>query len=180
MSSIEKIEENTNESSNYEDENKCEENNISSTTSNIDFNKSEELMDTDFEILPQDFSEPDHIYKIIIIGDSGVGKTCLTYRITTGKFHDRENPTLGFEFFPLLVKYKDKILKLELWDTCGQEIYRSLIKSFYINSSMAIIVYSKDDKKSFDSISEWIRQCRNFCSPNAKYILIGNKKDLEK
>ena len=178
MDSIEKNEENTNESSNNEDENKSEAHNISSNSNN-DFDKSEELLNSDFEILPEDFSEADHIYKIIIIGDSGVGKTCLTYRITTGSFYERKNPTLGFEFFPLLVKYKDKVLKLELWDTCGQEVYRSLIKSFFTNSSMAIIVYSKDNKKSFNSISEWIRQCRNLCSPNTKYILIGNKKDLK-
>ena len=173
MSSSEKNEENTYESSNCDEK---EDNNIS----NAEFNRSEELLETDFEILPQDIGEPDHVYKIIIIGDSGVGKTCLTYRATTGKFHESETPTLGFEFFPLFVKYKDKILKLELWDTCGQEAYRSLIKSFYINSSMAIIVYSKDDKKSFESISEWIRQCRSLCSVNTKYILIGNKKDLKK
>ena len=160
-------------SSNCDDK---EDNNIS----NAEFNRSEELLDADFEILPQDIGGPDLVYKIIIIGDSGVGKTCLTYRATTGKFHESETPTLGFEFFPLFVKYKDKILKLELWDTCGQEAYRSLIKSFYINSSMAIIVYSKDDKKSFESIPEWIRQCRSLCSVNTKYILIGNKKDLKK
>ena len=173
MSSSEKNEENTFESSNCDDK---EDNNIS----NAEFNRSDEFLETDFEILPQDIGEPDLVYKIIIIGDSGVGKTCLTYRATTGKFHESETPTLGFEFFPLFVKYKDKILKLELWDTCGQEAYRSLIKSFYINSSMAIIVYSKDDKKSFESIPEWIRQCRNLCSVNTKYILIGNKKDLKK
>jgi small GTP-binding protein len=173
MSSSEKNEENTYESSNCDEK---EDNNIS----NAEFNRSDEFLETDFEILPQDIGEPDLVYKIIIIGDSGVGKTCLTYRATTGKFHESETPTLGFEFFPLFVKYKDKILKLELWDTCGQEAYRSLIKSFYINSSMAIIVYSKDDKKSFESISEWIRQCRSLCSVNTKYILIGNKKDLKK
>jgi small GTP-binding protein len=173
MSSSEKNQENTFESSNCDDK---EDNNIS----NAEFNRSDEFLETDFEILPQDIGEPDLVYKIIIIGDSGVGKTCLTYRATTGKFHESETPTLGFEFFPLFVKYKDKILKLELWDTCGQEAYRSLIKSFYINSSMAIIVYSKDDKKSFESISEWIRQCRSLCSVNTKYILIGNKKDLKK
>ena len=176
MTSLEKNEENTNESSNSEEENKNENNNISNN--NEDFNTSEELLDTEFEILPQNMVSPDHIYKIIIIGDSGVGKTSLIYRGTTGKFHESECPTLGFEFFPLFVKYKDKILKLELWDTCGQEIYRSLIKSFYVNSSLAIIVYSKDDRKSFNSIPEWIRQCRNLCSPMTKYILIGNKKDL--
>ena len=180
MSSIEKNEDNTNESSNYDEEIKKEENNNISLSSNSDFNKTDEFISPDFEILPKDYAEPDHIYKIIIIGDSGVGKTCLTYRITTGKFNKMQIPTLGFEFFPLLVKYKDKIIKLELWDTCGQEVYRSLVKSFFVNSSMAIIVYSIDDKKTFDSIPEWIRQCRNFCSLSTRYILIGNKKDLKK
>ena len=178
MISLEKNEENTNESANSEEENKIETVNISD--SNEDLNKSEELLDKDFEILFKNDVSPDHIYKIIIIGDSGVGKTSLIYRGISGKFHESESPTLGFEFFPLFVKYKDKILKLELWDTCGQEVYRSLIKSFYVNSSLAIIVYSKDDRKTFESISEWIRQCRNLCSPATKCILIGNKKDLPK
>lgn len=176
MSSIEKNNENLNESPNKDDNLKKDENN----NDNVNLNKSEGLLNVDFEILPLDYAKPDHTYKIIVIGNSGVGKTCLTYRIITGKFQEIECPTLGFEFFPFLVKYKDKIIKLELWDTCGQEAYRSLIKSFYINSSMAIIVYSIDDKKTFDSIPEWIRQCRNNCSPTTKYILIGNKNDLEK
>lgn len=176
MSSIEKNNENLNKSPNKEDNLKKDENN----NDNANLNKSENLLNTDFKILPLDYAKPDHTYKIIVIGNSGVGKTCLAYRITTGKFQEIESPTLGFEFLPFLVKYKDKIIRLELWDTCGQEAYRSLIKSFYINSSMAIIVYSIEDKKTFDSIPEWIRQCRNFCSPTTKYILIGNKNDLEK
>ena len=70
-------------------------------------------------------------------------------------------------------------LKLEIWDTCGQEADRSLIKSFFNNSSLAIIVYAVNSKKSFTSIDEWIRQCRNLCSPNTKFFLIGNKNDVE-
>ncbi len=178
MSSIGKNEENTNESSIYEDEFKNNDHNMTSN-SICDSYISEEITNQDFEILPESIAEPDHIYKIIIIGDSGVGKSCLANRIISGKFNDNNGPTLGYEFFPFLVKYKEKVLKLELWDTCGQEHFRSLIKSFYINSSMAIIVYSIDDKKTFDSIPEWIRQCRDICSPNTKYILIGNKKDLK-
>ena len=68
---------------------------------------------------------------------------------------------------------------MEIWDTCGQEAYRSLIKSFFTNSSLAIIVYAIDDRKSFDSIEEWIRQCRSLCSPETKFFLIGNKNDVE-
>ena len=182
MTSIEKEEENYDESSsNHEEDNKKDESNmISNSNLNITSKSEDEIIDTEFEMLPLDYGKPDHTFKIIFIGDSGVGKTCITYRITTGKFYEKLSPTIGFELFPFLVKYKDKVIKLEIWDTCGQEVYRSLIKSFYINSSMAVIVYSIDNKSSFDSISEWVRQCRNFCSPNTRFILIGNKNDLEK
>ena len=109
----------------------------------------------DFEIWSPDSSQYDYNYKIIIIGDSGVGKTCLTFRATSGEFREKIPPTVGFEYFPFIVKYQNKILKLEIWDTCGQEAYRSLIKSFFNNSSLAIIVYAVNSKKSFTSIDEW-------------------------
>ena len=134
----------------------------------------------EFELLPPDNSNYNFSYKIIIIGDSGVGKTCLTIKETSRIFRQKNSPTLGFDYFPVFVKYKNKILKLEIWDTCGQEIYRSLIKSFFSNSSLVIIVYAIDDINSFNSIEEWVRQCRNECSPETKFILIGNKKDLDK
>ena len=143
--------------------------------------ESTEEINNDFEILPNDTPRYDHRYKIIIIGDSGVGKTCLSVKITTGKFNDKNQPTLGFDYSPLFLKHKkyDKILKLELWDTCGQEAYRALIKSFFANSSLAIIVYAINDQNSFNSIEEWVRQCKAECSPNTKILLIGSKKDLE-
>ena len=106
MSSIEKNNENLNESPNKDNNLKKDENN----NDNVNLNKSEGLLNVDFEILPLDYAKPDHTYKIIVIGNSGVGKTCLTYRIITGKFQEIECPTLGFEFFPFLVKYKDKII----------------------------------------------------------------------
>jgi small GTP-binding protein len=134
---------------------------------------------SNFEILPNDYTYSDLNYKIIVIGNSGVGKTCLTYRATTGTFHDKMTATVGFEYVPFFIKLNDKVIKLEIWDTCGQEAYRSLIKSFFINSSLAIIVYSIDNRKSYDSIEEWIRQCKDLCSPDIKFFLIGNKNDLE-
>ena len=133
----------------------------------------------EFEVLPSDSALYDFNYKIIIIGDSGVGKTCLSYRATQGTFREKLAATIGFEYFPFITKYKDKILKLEIWDTCGQEAYRSLIKSFFNNSSLAIIVYAVDNRKSFNSIEEWIRQCRSLCAPDTRFFLIGNKNDVE-
>ena len=77
------------------------------------------------------------------------------------------------------MKYKEKILKLEIWDTCGQEAYRSLIEFFFNNASLAIIVYAIDDFNSFKSVDEWIRQCKTSCFPETKFFLIGNKIDIE-
>ena len=165
---------NNNENQNEEKENKEKE----QTNDDSEKEKNDEIS-KDFEILSSDSAQYDYNYKIIIIGDSGVGKTCLTYRATSGEFREKMAATIGFEYFPFVVKYKNKILKLEIWDTCGQEAYRSLIKSFFNNSSLAIIVYAVDNKKSFSSIDEWIRQCRSLCSPDTRFFLIGNKNDVE-
>ena len=166
--------ENNNENQNEGQENKEKE----QTNDDSEKEKNDEIS-KDFEILSSDSAQYDYNYKIIIIGDSGVGKTCLTYRATSGEFREKMAATIGFEYFPFVVKYKNKILKLEIWDTCGQEAYRSLIKSFFNNSSLAIIVYAVDNKKSFSSIDEWIRQCRSLCSPDTRFFLIGNKNDVE-
>ena len=147
---------------------------------NEEYEEEDDEFEQEFEILSLDYPYQDYRYKIIIIGDSGVGKTCLTVKATTGEFSPENSPTLGFDYSPFLMKYKDTVLKLEIWDTCGQETYRALIKSFFVNSSLAIIVYAIDDINSFNSIEEWVRQCRNECSPETKFILIGNKNDLEK
>lgn len=94
------------------------------------------------EIIYEDSTNYDLNFKIIVIGDSGVGKSCLSIKATKNIFQNNYNTTLGFEFNSINVKVNDKIIKLQIWDTCGQEIYKSLIQNFYRNSSLAIIVYS--------------------------------------
>ncbi len=74
----------------------------------------------------------------------------------------------------------NKIIKLQIWDTCGQELYRSLITNFYRNSSLAIIVYAINSEPSFESIDMWLKELRTHSNPDAKVFLIGNKIDLEK
>lgn len=101
-------------------------------------------METKIEILPENLINYDLSFKIIVVGDSGVGKSCLTMRGTKNTFEDEYNATVGFEFFNFNVKINDLIVKLQIWDTCGQEIYRSLISNFYRNSSLAFMVYSID------------------------------------
>ena len=132
-----------------------------------------------FEILPEDFTNFDLSFKLIVIGDSGVGKSCLTNNAVKNIFDDSYNATVGFEFFTFNVKINDKVVKLQIWDTCGQELYRSLITNFYRNSSLAVMVYAINSKESFDNIEMWLRELRTHSNPDAKVFLIGNKIDLE-
>jgi small GTP-binding protein len=100
--------------------------------------------DLTYEILPDDYAHYDLSFKLIVIGDSGVGKSCLTLKATKNLFENNYSATVGFEYFSFIIKIKDKVLKMQIWDTCGQEIYRSLITNFYRNSSLAVMVYAID------------------------------------
>ena len=135
--------------------------------------------DYKYELLPDDFTKYDLNFKLIVIGDSGVGKSCLTNKATKNIFEESYNATVGFEFFTFNIRMNGKVLKLQIWDTCGQELYRSLITNFYRNSSLAIMVYSIISKDSFDNIDIWLKELRTHSNPDAKVFLIGNKIDLE-
>lgn len=100
--------------------------------------------ETDIEYLPEDYSQHDLAFKIIVVGDSFVGKSSLTIRAVRESFDTSYNTTIGFEFCSFNVRIKEKVVKLQIWDTCGQEAYRSLIKNFYRNCSCAIVVFSID------------------------------------
>ena len=140
---------------------------------------SNENPEVNFEILPEDYPTYDLTFKIIVIGDSFVGKSCLTTKGTKNQFDDSYNATVGFEFVTSNIKVNEKVCKMQIWDTCGQEVYRSLITNFYRNSSLAILVYSIDNYESFENLDLWLKELKTFSSPDAKVFLIGNKSDLE-
>ena len=133
----------------------------------------------DYEILGEDYPTYDFSFKIIVLGNSGVGKSYLSIQAARHTFAENYFATVGVEFFTMNIKYENKIIKLQIWDTCGQEIYRSLISNFYRNSSLAVIVYSIVDTSSFDSIDQWLKELKSNSSPDIKIFLIGNKLDLE-
>ena len=135
--------------------------------------------DLQYEVLSEEFTEYDLSFKIIVVGDCGVGKSCLTMKGTKNLFEENYTPTVGFEFFTFNVRIGDKNIKLQIWDTCGQEAYKSLITSFYRNSSLAILVYSIDNRSSFDNIENWLNEIKSQANPEIKVFLIGNKTDLE-
>ena len=131
------------------------------------------------QIITEESPSFDLSLKIIIVGDSGVGKSCLSIKASRNYFEDFYSPTVGFEFLTFNVKIEDQNIKLQIWDTCGQEVYRSLISSFYRSASLAIIVYSIDTEESFNNIEKWLNDIKTQSSPDVKIFLIGNKADLD-
>ena len=126
-----------------------------------------------------DNSKYDFSFKMIVIGDAGVGKSCLTSRAIKERFETDYSPTVGFEFLTFSTKIEDKVIKLQIWDTCGQEVYRSLITNFYRNASLAMMVYSIDSRESFLHINQLLKEIKLQSHPDVKIILIGNKSDLK-
>ena len=118
-------------------------------------------------------------FKIILVGDSSVGKTCLLMRAVNNKFTENYQATIGFEFLLMYFQVNNVKIKLQIWDTCGQEIYRSLIQGFYRNTSATLIVYSKSDRKSFDNLNSWVKDVKNNTEQDIPIFLIGNKCDVE-
>ena len=135
--------------------------------------------DYKIEILPEDYPQYDLSFKLIFIGDSSVGKSCLTTKAVKNEFEDYYQATVGFEFMTFNLKINDKIIKLQIWDTCGQEIYKSLISNFYRNSSLAVLVYSIDSKESFIHVENWLNDLKSQANEDVRIILVGNKADLE-
>ena len=123
------------------------------------------------ELLPDDYNKYDYSFKMIVVGDAGVGKSCLTSKASKGIFEETYAATIGFEFLAFNVKINDKVVKLQIWDTCGQEIYRSLISSFYKNSSLAMMVYAINNKESFTHIESWLKEVKLQSNPDVKIFL---------
>ena len=132
------------------------------------------------ELLPDDFPQYDLSFKLILIGDSSVGKSCLTAQAVRNNFIEFYQATVGFEFLTFNLRINTKIIKLQIWDTCGQEVYKSLISNFYRNCSLALIVYAINNRNSYEHAESWLNDLKNQSNPNVRVFLIGNKCDLEK
>jgi len=144
----------------------------------VEENKADED-DLKVELLPEDYAQYDLSFKLIVIGDSGVGKSCLTTKAVKNNFEDYYQATVGFEFLTFNMKINEYVIKMQIWDTCGQEIYKSLISNFYRNSSLAIILYSIDNRESFEHAENWLTDLKSQANPDVRIFLCGNKSDLE-
>jgi Ras-related protein Rab-11A len=128
----------------------------------------------------EDEDNYDYIYKIVLVGDSGVGKTNLLLRYLKNKFDQNSKATVGVEFGSKNITIDNSIVKAQVWDTAGQERYRSITSAYYKGSHGALVVYDVTKIESFNNIDKWISDLRNNTNEKLVIMLIGNKVDLDK
>ncbi|CAI7721008.1 Ras-like protein ORAB-1 [Plasmodium vivax India VII] len=121
----------------------------------------------------------DSLFKILLIGDSGVGKSCLLLRFADDTYTDSYISTIGVDFKIKTIEIEDKIIKLQIWDTAGQERFRTITSSYYRGAQGIIIVYDVTDRDSFNNVKNWIIEIEKYASEDVQKVLIGNKIDLK-
>ena len=121
--------------------------------------------------------EYDHLFKLVLIGDSGVGKSCLLLRFADDNFTDSYISTIGVDFRFRTVKILDKTVKLQIWDTAGQERFRTITSAYYRGADGIIMVYDVTKQESFDHVQDWLNEVNKYASEKTCKLLIGNKND---
>ena len=127
----------------------------------------ENSMDTSYQMSRQ---------KVIFTGDSGVGKTSIINSIMGQKFSPEYEPSIGVDFFSKTLRYKGRLIKLQIWDSAGQEKFRSLIPNYIRGSSLIFLIFAINNKESFLHLNEWINFITNI--ENGNIVIVGNKIDL--
>ena len=124
--------------------------------------------------------EYDYLFKYLIIGNSGVGKSCLLIRFTDDKFEEGYVTTIGVDFKIKTLEIEGKSVKLQIWDTAGQERFRNIVSTYYKGGHGIMMVYDITDLESFRYLDSWLKEIEKNASKNVYKILVGNKNDMEK
>jgi Ras-related protein Rab-11A len=121
----------------------------------------------------------DYLFKVVMLGDSGVGKTNLLSRFTKGTFEDGSTTTVGVEFATKFVPMQNKeVVKAQIWDTAGQERYKAITTAYYRGAVGALLIYDVTNYKTFKNVGEWLRELKEHADSNIVILLVGNKTDL--
>ena len=128
----------------------------------------------------KDVLKYDKSLKIVLLGESMVGKSSIIHRVCDGKFIEHLSPTISIEYFNYTTKVNnDLIIRMQIWDTAGQEKFDSIVKQYYQSSDFGIYIYAIDDLQSFDKLKDWVYKAKDNNTNEMKGILLGNKSDLE-
>lgn len=122
--------------------------------------------------------EFDFLFKIVMIGDSGVGKSNLLSRFVDNSFNMDSKPTIGVEFATKNINIEGKSIKNQIWDTAGQERFRAITNAYYRGAVGAIIAFDLTKSKTFENVQKWLGELRDNAEPRITIMLVGNKSDL--
>ncbi|KAH9324525.1 hypothetical protein KI387_004703 [Taxus chinensis] len=120
----------------------------------------------------------DYLFKVVLIGDSGVGKSNLLSRFSRNEFSLDSKSTIGVEFATRTIQIDGKTIKAQIWDTAGQERYRAITSAYYRGALGALLVYDITKNSSFDNVRRWLRELRDHADSNIVILMVGNKSDL--
>eukprot|EP00042_Codosiga_hollandica_P026788 m.128949 g.128949 ORF g.128949 m.128949 type:complete len:204 (-) comp52301_c0_seq1:186-797(-) len=122
--------------------------------------------------------EYDYLFKLLLIGDSGVGKSCLLLRFADDTYTESYISTIGVDFKIRTIELDGKTVKLQIWDTAGQERFRTITSSYYRGAHGIIVVYDITDQESFTNVKTWLQEIDRYATENVNKLLVGNKSDL--
>ncbi|KAI3456206.1 hypothetical protein Pfo_012869 [Paulownia fortunei] len=120
----------------------------------------------------------DYLFKVVLIGDSGVGKSNLLSRFTRNEFSQESKSTIGVEFATRSIHVDEKVVKAQIWDTAGQERYRAITSAYYRGAVGALLVYDATRHVTFENVERWLKELRGHTDSNIVIMLVGNKADL--
>jgi len=120
-----------------------------------------------------------YLFKFIIVGDEGVGKTCLLLQFTDQRYRTHHEVTVGVEFGSRAINVQGKEIKLQCWDTAGQDRFRSIVRSYYRGSAAALLVYDITSRSSFEHVVNWLTEAKEQADTNLVVTLVGNKCDMD-
>jgi len=124
-------------------------------------------------------SNYDYLFKVVLIGDSGVGKSNLLSRFTRNEFNLESKSTIGVEFATRSINVDGKTVKAQIWDTAGQERYRAITSAYYRGAVGALLVYDIAKHQTFENVTRWLKELRDHADANIVIMLVGNKSDLK-